>query len=568
MKSQLRKLLPIALMVAILVQTLAACSSKKGATSSPSETSSGSSSRTDSDTGSGGGSQASSEEAGNPYAEPVTISVANFDIPVDAESSDLFTKEGEKYYDPRWQLLAEKFNVRIEYRAYEYSIHQDQLRTMIAADDMPDAMMSTFGAAENLKYVNDGMLKVLPKGYEENYPNIKASLDMILQRDAFKTEDGRYFAIPRALEGAEPYIDYNMSIYYRKDLAQKAGVEIKDAYTVEELYNMFEKVQAANPDMIMFNHIWPDNMLQLGLIQAVPEIVAGFYLDKSTNQYVFAFQNPKMVDGIKTFKKFFNAGFIDKEFFNQPMYEARNQFSNNKLFSYFDGFDVLFYDQAVSNYKKSNPDADANAAVGFAWLLDNEGNYQGVESGNSWSEWIFNAKIEDKVLERFLAIYDYLLSEEGLYLSNLGREGIDYKIERDKIISLRQIDPETGLPVPFNTDKTVGDHLTPLINGALPDSRINYLNPKYSDEVKETVRHFWDIRKNASNLKVIEFDLAKASFVGEYYSKATLKPIEGIYKIVYEKSMDEIEAAWQKWLDENSQQINNILNELNSNLIK
>ena len=556
MKNYLEKLILIVLVVVVFLQPLTACKSKDDSSSS----SAGSVLEDEAPT--------TSEGTENPYEEQITFSVANFDIPADAENSDVFTTEGAKYYDPRWKMLADKFNIRVEYRAYDYSTHQDQLRTMIAADDMPDAMMSTFGSDENLGYANEGLIKVLSKGYENNYPNIKASLDMILQRDAFKNEDGQYFAIPRALEGSEPYVDYIMSIYYRKDLAEKAGVEIKDAYTVEELYNMYEKVQAANPDMVMFNHIWPDNVLQLGLVQAVPEIVAGFYLDKGSNKYVYAFQDPKIVDGIKTFKKFFDAGFIDKEFYSQPMYEARNQFSNNKLFSYFDGFDVLFFDQVISNYKKSNPDVDANKVIGFAWLLDNEGKYQGVQSGNSWSEWIFNADIEDKVLDRFLTLYDYLLSEEGLYLTNLGREGIDYKIEGEKIISLRKTDPETGLPVPFNSDKTVSDFVSPFICGALADSRINYLNPKYSDHVKDTVRKYWEIRKTAPNIKVIEFDLAKSSFAGDYYSKSTLKPVEAIYKIIYENSLDQIEGAWQKWLDENSRQISNILNELNSNLIK
>jgi len=156
-------------------------------------------------------------------------------------------------------------------------------------------------------------------------------------------------------------------------------------------------------------------------------------------------------------------------------------------------------------------------------------------------------------------------------LNYLGREGIDFKMEGDKVVSLRQIDPATGLPVPFNADpnKKVADFSTPFICGAMADSRINDLNPAYSDYAKETVAKYWSLRKSASNLAVIPFDMARSAFTGDYYAKSTLKPVEAIYKIVYEsKSVDDVGPAWQKWLDDNAQQINNILTELNANLVK
>lgn len=501
--------------------------------------------------------------------DPITITMATWDIPVLAESSDEFTQEGGKYYDPRWTLVAEKFNVRFEYVPMEYNTHQEKLRVMINGDDMPDVMISTLGFTEYKGYVEDGLLQLLPEGYEENYPNIKANLEMIKQREAYKV-DGQYYAVPRALESAEPYVDYMSSFYYRKDLAKAAGVEIKDYYTVEELFDMYTAVQAQNPDMLMFNHLWPDSILQLGLIQAVPEISnTPFYYNEEKGEYVWAFGDERMVGGIQTFKKFYDAGFLDKEFFTKPAYESRNQFNTNKLFSTFDGFDLLFYNQMRTSYLASNPGADVDEIIGYAYLLDNDGAMQAREAGNSWSEYVFRHDVDEKVMERFLMMYDWMLSEEGIRLGLFGREGIDYTVEDGAIVSLRKIDEATGKPIPFNVD---GEHVSDLVNpffpGAMEDSKLGSMKPEYSDKVKETVQYYWSLRKNFQPLKVQKFDLALSTFQGDFYSKYSLKPVEAIYKIIFDEKAENVEAAWNSYLESCESQINNILNELNEGIVR
>ncbi len=496
--------------------------------------------------------------------EPITISIAVWDVPVLCESSDDFTKEDGKFYDARWALIADKFNVRLEYVPLEYSTHQEKLRVMINGNDMPDVMLSTLGVSEYRDQVEEELLYLLPEGYEEKYPNIKHNLEMVKQRDAYKV-DGQYYAVPRALESTEPYVDYTSCFYYRKDLAQAAGIEIKDFYTLDEVYAMYEAVQKQNPEMIMFNHLWPDSILQLGLIQAVPEIgQSTFYFNEEKGEYVFAYDDPRLEKGIQDFKKFYDAGFLDKEFFTKPAYESRNQFNTGAIFSCFDGFDLLFYNQMLSSYVAANPGANASEKIGYAYLLDNDGDIQGRETGNSWSEYIFNYDIDEKVLDRFLTIYDWMLSDEGIRLGMFGRENIDYEIKDGKIISLRKIDETTGLPVPFNKDgEVVSDVIAVFFPGAIEDSKLGSMKPLYSDEVKKTVHHYWDLRKNAENLKVQKFDLPLNMFQGDFFSKYSLKPVDAIYKVIFENDAENVVPAWKAYLESNRAQIDNILKELN-----
>jgi len=247
------------------------------------------------------------------------------------------------------------------------------------------------------------------------------------------------------------------------------------------------------------------------------------------------------------------------------MYEARNQFYNNQLFGYFDGFGVLTFDQCASQYQQANPDVDVTERIGYAWLLDNDGNMLAYTNGNSWSEYIFNAAADDAVVERFLEVYNWMIGDEGVRLAYFGREGIDYVFEGETLVSIREIDSETGLVIPFNRNgEMVKDWVSPVFPGALVDSRIGFLNPAYSDFSKETVRHYWDLRNGYDPLKVIEFDLNLALFSGDYYSKYSLKPQEAIGKIIFEESADGVEAAWNTYVTENAAQVDNILNELNA----
>ncbi|MEG0766811.1 MAG: hypothetical protein RR482_03755, partial [Clostridia bacterium] len=322
------------------------------------------------------------------------------------------------------------------------------------------------------------------------------------------------------------------------------------------------------PDMIMYNNIWPDNIIQLGLVQAVPDISnTAFCFDEEKGEYVWIWADKNLVKGLDWFKKFYDAGFLETEFFNMPFYEARNQFNNNQLFCCFDGFDVLFYDQMRTNYLASNAGAPVDDIIGYAYLLDEEGNMQARQAGNSWSEYIFRHDIDQKVLDRFLLIYNWMLSDEGIMFNRYGIEGKHYKMEDGKIVNLRAIDAQTGKPAPFNKDpEHANDSTDVLFCGAMADSKANNINPLYSDAAKAAVDHFWTLRKGFTPLRVQKFDLGLAIFQGDFYSKYSLKPVDAIYKIIFEEKPENVGAAWQKYLDENAAQINNILQELNEGI--
>jgi len=501
----------------------------------------------------------------------VTFSTATFDMPPTLESSDEFSREGAPYYDVRWAYVLDMFNAKVEYYAYSYSTAQEQFRQMVNGGTLPDTMVCMLGSAEPRAYAEEGMIGLLPEGFEENYPNIKAMLDMIPIRDNFKL-DGQYFSIPRGLETTEPFTDYDQVIFYRKDLAKAAGVEIKDVYTIDELYDMFAAVQAENPNMVMYSDIWPEDIRNIGLSEASPHFLYGKeWYKNEEGQYIYAWTQPEALDGIQTFKRFYDAGFLRKEFFSDAAYEARDQFSANQVFAYWDGLGMDFYNNVLNRYVSANPGAVVEDIIGCAWISVLDGRLLGVQGGNTWSELYFSPEIvkDEEKLHLILSMYDYLHSSEGVRLQMYGLEGIHFELDdAGNVIDIREKNPETGVPTPFNADHSIPDFIVVVMSGAFADSSVLAANPAISQYAKDEYRRLMDLRKDPANLLVLPFDNDIASFDGDLFRTAGdgLKPVNAIYKIIFENSAEDVPAAWAAWLSENQSIIDQVAAEVNAAL--
>ncbi len=522
----------------------------------------GSDAKSSEPTTSAGSTTVAAEETAAKYDEKIEISsmvVAELGF----ESSDDFTNENGEFFDKRWKIITDKFNVKVNYVKADWGSYQEKLRLALASNDLPDVTMSFLDVKEYFSYVDQGVIKTLPSGFEEKYPNIKRAYESVTARDALK-RNGQYYAIPRPLDIGGINSDYARFITYRKDLAQQAGVEIKDAYTVEDLYNMFSAVQKKFPELTVYSHIWPDQMWSiLGIRQFSDQFDNGFYLNEASGQYEYAPADPKLVEGIKWFKKFYDAGFMNKEYLTLPAYEARNEFNNGKVFSYYDGVDILMTGNARAGFKKQNPSMDENEAVDVALLLNSENKHVITDSGNYWSEFIFNSNISDEKFDRFCAVLDYLYSDEGIDLVNFGIEGEHFKRNGDQIEILRATDPETGAFMPFNKNANYLDSGFVLFDGPHAGTSISLKNPVFAEKTKERIKFLFEKRMNEPHI-INKYDAKKVAFEGPNFLKYSLKPGDEINRIVISKKADEVEAEWKKWLNDNNGTIQAILDELNA----
>ena len=80
-----------------------------------------------------------------------------------------------------------------------------------------------------------------------------------------------------------------------------------------------------------------------------------------------------------------------------------------------------------ANNIKTNLDLEAEDCMSLACVVDNDGNYHGVEQTNYWGTLMFSPNIDDAKLERVLDILDYSCTEQGQNEIRMGIENVDWK---------------------------------------------------------------------------------------------------------------------------------------------
>lgn len=484
------------------------------------------------------------------------------------QSSDEAVDPNSPFYDERWKLIMDKVNVSIDYMVADAASMADKLRAMIGADDMPDVALSmNIDAREMRLYAQQGGLKTLAKSTLAGYENIMRNINSITAIGAYDTGDG-YVAIPRSMDLNGISGDYNYMLVYRKDMAEAAGVTIKDAYTIEEMYDMFSKVKAKFPDVQMASHIWPNQFMQYGLYQYSPYIsqvpVRNFYYDKTAKAYKYAPADPDTIKGIQWFKKMYDAGFINQDYVNLQVNEAQTQFMGGKVFCHFNGANAAFLDSLRRVFVINNPELSQDCVDTFL-LLDDEGQYMIRDDGNYAGEFIFSPKISDAKLTEFLKLLDYLMSDEGIDLAFFGIKDKHYKVEEDgTLTNLRPYtdDKKTSLE-PFGGV----DSVPCVIQALVPEVSIAFRNPYIDESSKKRVEYLFDLRSSKPHF-TYEYDVEYNLYTSKAVEQFELDAMAQINKMIIREKAENLESIWNNWLSENRSAYQKVLDDLNANIKK
>ncbi len=484
------------------------------------------------------------------------------------QSSDEATDPSSPFYDERWKQIMDKLNLSIDYMVADSASMADKLRAMIGADDMPDVALSmNIDAREMRLYAQQSGLKTLSKSTLAGYKNIMRNMNSITAIGAYDTGDG-YVAIPRSMDLNGVSGDYNYMLVYRKDMAEAAGVPIKDAYTVEEMYDMFTKVKAKFPDVQMASHIWPNQFMQYGLYQFSPYLsqvpVRNFYYDKTAKAYKYAPADPDTIKGIQWFKKMYDAGFINQDYVNLQVNEAQTQFMGGKVFCHFNGANAAFLDSLRRTFAINNPELSRDCVDTFL-LLDDEGQYMIRDDGNYAGEFIFSPKISDAKLTEFLKLLDYLMSDEGIDLAFFGIKDKHYKVEEDgTLTNLRPYtdDKKTSLE-PFGGI----DSVPCVIQALVPEVSIAFRNPYIDESSKKRVEYLFDLRSSKPHF-TYDYDVEYNLYTSKAVEQFELDAMAQINKMIIREKAENLESIWNNWLSENRSAYQKVLDDLNANIKK
>lgn len=364
--------------------------------------------------------------------------------PVDSETKDNETAESD-FSDhitveiSMWEMdgwgndeiadiIEEKFNCDIEIVTQEWSDYQEKFAALAAADQLPDSFAG-YPATESWfpQFVNDELIREIPLEMLEKYPNVYASCQSSEVWNTLNDLYGGIYSIMRPYS-ASGMISGNINGFmYRTDWAEAVGVT-EVPTDMDALYDMLYKFVTEDPDGNGQNDTygiiggWMD-MCQY--FDAYPMNNLWVELDDGTYTIGWLDEEP-MVEALSWMRKAYENGVLDPEFS-----EDRTKWTQGIFGAYYRQLDTYWLQYYYQEWEAAYP--EKGAAVDYlqttAALSAHAGEDAVVRPYLDTSGTVFAYDTTDEEMERLLAIYDWLLSDEGNLLRYCGIEGEDYTVD-------------------------------------------------------------------------------------------------------------------------------------------
>ena len=243
--------------------------------------------------------------AGFDFSEPVSFSCTSVSGESDFKSDDVY------------KLVAEKFNVDMEFMTLTWDNWIEKQRIWINSGDMPDVLMWDFNFNEYMEYAEEGQFKALPEDFEEKYPNLYATTKKSGLYDYIKEAmGGTLYGVPRtvnAFSESEENVDY-MALVYRKDWAKQLGIEVGNVISYEDFLDMAKRFVTEDPGGNGANRT-------IGFCGHPEQTCSAFVTPYNSNYAAFAkdeagkyyagFRDESTLEGIKSLWRSYQDGIID-----------------------------------------------------------------------------------------------------------------------------------------------------------------------------------------------------------------------------------------------------------------
>ncbi len=543
-----KKLLAL-LMVCVLVLGLTACGSGGGESSSAQ-------SGTSSAGGTESGRTESVETAEADYSEKMTISYAAVAM---VEGVDYNADELSQYFQ-------DKFNIEWEPIALTWDNWAEKLRIWINSNDMPDFVMWDFNYGDYVNYAEQGLIRQLPNGWKDRWPNMAEVYANTGIGDALEEKMGAAYMIPRVTYfdmPTDPLVTHT-NLWIRKDWAEDVGFEVKEKYSPTELMEFARLLQEADP--VGNGKTIPIDMNadSLATVFISPyNVNYGDFYKGEDGQYHWGAADESTLEGLKLYSQAYQEGLINPDFFALKNNEEISHYESGiSGITWYQGFGRSL--MLTSEKYETNSGGDADTDIAMAYLVADDGKYYSKEITNFWTASIFSPTMEDAKFERLMDLLEYSASDEGQELIRMGFEGKDYEKDSEGNINILRDKDETGAYVSLDT---VYPSLNPLYNNLsiLPDN-FSLSDPGLSQDIRDTVDSLFAGKQkdgcDQGTITPIDWDLYL--FTSPNYEKTKYNYGEEFAKLIV---MDgDIETNWRAWVEEKMPQVQVVLDEINAEL--
>ena len=503
------------------------------------------------------------KETGGDFSEQVKFSATFFD-------ADNSWKDNDMY-----KLVADKFNIDMDFVAISWSDWGEKQRIWVNSGDMPDVLFWDFNYSDYLNFSDQELIRALPEGWEEKYPNL---YDIVKQSGIYdylmEIGDGKLYGFPRTTffstrttsfssgeEGADHY-----AYVYRKDWAEKLGIEVPDVITFDEMLDLAKTFITQDPgengagktigiagDPVGISKIFVDNY----------NSYCSTFGKNEDGSYFAGIMQDSTLDGVKAMYEAYQDGLIDPNFFSNKPETAVDEFNAGLAGIYIDNLTTPNVQTTLNKFQEQNPDLNAEDCVGICVVTGADGKVHGYTQDNWWSFALFNPDIDDETMDRILTIMDYFCTEEGIKLANFGIEGVDYTVENGKIIGIEETDDE-GNPITIDS-KYPCSKLFNYIACCTQNSDVVIENSPTLSEYAATIGSNIPKLKSEAGLNISEMDTNKKFCTGEAYKSYDVFYYTLATDVVLSaKSEEDVETLWAEKMSEIEDKTNKAIADLNA----
>ena len=336
--------------------------------------------------------------------------------------------------DPIRGLIEDKFNITLKGAGLSWADDVSQLLGVWAATgQLPDVFGGDLcRTAQFRQWVADDVIRSIPQSMYSKYPNIKKAVENDPMIKALMI-NGELWFLPRAavLDTRDWFME--RGIFNRKDWREKLGFDVPR--TKQDFIELCAAYAAMDPK--------GDGTYTTGLTFNGPQFVldqvfstfgqTSFHWIRGDDglYYVPAFEDSfELVSWLRDMNK---AGGIDPDFMNYTAHSAESGLPN--FLSGKAGMVCVQATPAMINsmaltFLAANPGVKYDDLLDYFEILEPpvDGGKEpvGLCTASFWSESYISANVSDVKLDRILQLYDWLMSDEGMYLMTMGIEGVDW----------------------------------------------------------------------------------------------------------------------------------------------
>ena len=306
--------------------------------------------------------------------------------------------------------------IKVEYLHPASGDQSQALNLLIASGDLPDIVEANWLSQNPSSMIEDNVIIPL-NDYMEYAPNLvkylKENPDVDKQ---IKTDDGKYYVFPFVRNG-ETLLS-TAGFMARADWMEELGLEAPE--TIEEWESFLEAMKTKCE--------YPLAVSQSSLMYfcGAYDMEAGFYIDDK-GKVQRGILNPEYKEFITTMKRWYDKGYIDKNFVTLDSKQIQsNMLNGNSAVAFGAGGSMM---GLYLNAMKDDKSGFDLVALPFPTKVKG----RKAEFGNKQLKYspmngaAITASAKNPAL--CMRLLDYSYSEEGNMLNNFGIEGVSYEVK-------------------------------------------------------------------------------------------------------------------------------------------